>query len=81
MAPAPVVELGEAVDYHFIAFVLGDDGAVYELDGTKTCAVHHGAVPEGDTFLAAAGRVIQEKFMAADPSLQMWNMMAFVKGD
>lgn len=74
-------ELGDRVDFHFIAFVLGADGAVYELDGRKARAVHHGAVPPGEMFLAAAGRVIREKFMAVDPALQMWNMMAFVKED
>ena len=74
-------ELGDKVDYHFIAFVLGSDGGIYELDGTKAVPVHHGAVPEGKTFLAGAAQVIREKYMAVDPALQMWNMMAFVKED
>merc|ERR1719421_498887 len=60
-------------DHHFICFV-EKEGDVYELDGSKKCAINHGS-SNGD-FLTTATQVIREKFMEQDPENIHFNMMA-----
>ena len=50
---------------HFITFVQGKDGCLYEMDGRKEWPVNHGKCED---LLSDASRVIQEKFFARDPS-------------
>lgn len=71
-------ELGAKVDFHFISFVQGSDGQVWELDGRKAGPVCHGACGEAG-FLKAAVSAIKAAYMDVDPDAQMWNIMAFVK--
>ena len=66
------------VDFHFISFVEGSDGQVWELDGRKAGPVCHGACGDAG-FLKAAVAAIKTAYMDVDPDAQMWNIMAFVK--
>jgi ubiquitin carboxyl-terminal hydrolase L3 len=68
-------ERGVDADYHFITFVGGDDGNLYELDGTKPRPINHG--PVRLDVLRDAARVIREHFVKAMPGGH-FNMMALV---
>jgi len=59
-------------DSHFIAFV-HKNGAIYELDGFKKCAVNHGECSE-DEFLPKGAEIIQQ-FMARDPENLTFSMI------
>ena len=68
---------GPDLDHHFVAFS-SIDGRLVELDGTKSCAINHGAVPKGDgrAFLNAAADVIRRNFMDVDPDSIEFALMA-----
>lgn len=61
------------VNHHFIALVnVGDE--LFELDGTKSFPIPHGAT-KSDTFLNDAARVCKE-FIARDPKEVNFTIMA-----
>ena len=67
--------LDDDVITHFIAFVCGPDGVLYELDGRKGQPIPHGSTGFG-TLLSDACRVIQEQFMARDPNELRFTILA-----
>jgi ubiquitin carboxyl-terminal hydrolase L3 len=69
-------ERDERVDSHFISFVRGSDGNVWELDGRKHAAICHGPTTDATSFLKDAVAVIKRDFMDADPGEIRFNMMA-----
>ena len=90
---------GPDLDHHFVAFSLlrgGERGEarLVELDGTKRCAIDHGAAEElasqveggggagaCNIFLSAAGAVIRKRFMEVDPSNIEFSLMALCEAD
>ena len=58
---------------HFVAFVAGRDGQLYELDGRKAGPVPHGATT---SLLRDACRVIRQTFMARDPNELRFTILA-----
>lgn len=63
----------EDVNLHFIAFVHAN-GALYELDGTKSAPINHGPSSEA-TLLNDAVAVVRQ-FMERDPENLRFNMVA-----
>lgn len=62
------------VNLHFVCFVRGSDGVLYELDGRKKGPVAHGKT-EPEALLADVVRVTRE-FMARDPDNVNFNLIA-----
>lgn len=69
---------GPPLDHHFAAFVRTPGNRLVELDGTKATPVDHGATTSG-TFLIAAAKAIQKNFIAVDPDVHGFVLMALVK--
>jgi ubiquitin carboxyl-terminal hydrolase L3 len=73
----------DAMDAHFICFT-HFEGTLYELDGRIVAddgaayPVAHGPTT-AETFLADAGKVIREEFMARDPENYNFNVTALCK--
>lgn len=64
------------VDLHFIAFVRGEDGNLYELDGRMDGPICHGAI-DGDlqgAFFQACSKAIQERFIGDSSNLNFTAM-------
>ena len=74
-----VGDLDSDVDLHFVCFVPGSDGHVWELDGRKQGPVRHAALdPEGRTFLASCAdtvRTFMEEHGSAKGNVQ-FNLIA-----
>lgn len=66
----------EKNDNHFVAFV-EHEGALFELDGTKSFPVNHGATTR-ETFLADACTQAK-KFMERDPEETAFGMIVLAK--
>ena len=73
---------GPDLDHHFVSFSL-INGRLVELDGTKLCAIDHGAVVpvNGQGFLLRAVEVIQRNFMNVDPENIEFSLMALREGN
>ena len=72
---------GPDLDHHFVSFSFVN-GRLVELDGTKLCAIDHGAVvpDDGQGFLLRAVEVIQKNFMDIDPENIEFSLMALREG-
>lgn len=66
---------GPPLDHHFVAFVRTPEGRLVELDGTKRCPVDHGATT-AETFLEDAAAAVRASYVAADPDVHGFALMA-----
>uniref|UniRef100_A0A7S4UNP6 Ubiquitin carboxyl-terminal hydrolase n=1 Tax=Alexandrium monilatum TaxID=311494 RepID=A0A7S4UNP6_9DINO len=69
---------GPALDHHFAAFVRSPGGRLVELDGTKFGPVDHGPTSEA-SFLSDAAGAIKRQFVASDPDVHGFALMALAK--
>jgi ubiquitin carboxyl-terminal hydrolase L3 len=67
------------VDNHFITFVM-HGGRLLELDGTQAGPIDHGSV-DPSVFLPLVATIVQEQFMARDPTNLNFNLTALCKFD
>jgi ubiquitin carboxyl-terminal hydrolase L3 len=57
------------IDLHFVAFVKGKNGGLYELDGRQADPIRHGTVGEGPgAFFSACSHAIQRKYLSVVPN-------------
>lgn len=66
------------VNLHFVAFVRGPDGALWELDGRKAGPISHG--PTGDADFLKDVVKVTRGFMERDPANVNFNLIALAKG-
>lgn len=52
---APDAEEGDRLGQHFVAFVKGDDGRLWELEGSRKGPICRGVLGEGEDVLSARG--------------------------
>ena len=72
-------DLGANVDHHFVAFVRGNDGNLYELDGRRPDGpVNWGPVKDGDLMKSVA-EVVKREFVAVAGENCMLNCIALCR--
>lgn len=70
---APDAEID--VDLHFVAFVPGQDGRLYELDGRQAGLIDHGHIAEEEGgFFSACCSAILSQYLLAAPDAQFTAM-------
>mmetsp|Transcript_132308 Transcript_132308/g.423276 ORF Transcript_132308/g.423276 Transcript_132308/m.423276 type:complete len:228 (-) Transcript_132308:274-957(-) len=69
---------GRPLDHHFVAFVQTPGGRLVELDGTKRCPIDHGPTSP-ENFLSDAASVVLRQFVAAEPDLHGFAVMALAR--
>lgn len=71
-APDPSAD----VDLHFIAFVRGKDGSLYELDGRMNGPICHGVIDDDmqGAFFQATAKAIQDQFIGDSGNLNFTAM-------